>query len=93
VPNGTAGATGYGNVPRNAFRGPFQQNWDFSVQKRFHVKEGHEFIFRTEVFNVWNHPVFGFPSTVALGNTGTFGQITQTVVPARLIQFGLAYRH
>src|SRR6266404_1665237 len=93
VPNGAAGATGYGNVPRNAFRGPFQQNWDFSVQKRFTLKESHEFLFRTDIFNVWNHPVFGFPSSVAIATPGTFGQITQTVVPARLIQFGLSYRH
>ena len=93
VANGAAGATGYGNVPRNAFRGPFQQNWDFSVQKRFHIKESHEFLFRTDIFNVWNHPVFGFPSSVALASPATFGQITQTVVPARLIQFGLSYRH
>lgn len=93
VSNGAAGATGYGVVPRNAFRGPFQQNWDFSVQKRFQVKEGHEVIFRTEIFNVWNHPVFGFPSSVAIATPSTFGQITQTVVPARLIQFGLAYKH
>jgi hypothetical protein len=93
VANGAAGATGYGNVPRNAFRGPFQQNWDFSVQKRFHIKESHEFLFRTDIFNVWNHPVFGFPSSVALASPGTFAQITQTVVPARLIQFGISYRH
>jgi hypothetical protein len=93
VPNGATGATGYGNVPRNAFRGPFQQNWDFSVQKRFNLKESHEFQLRMDIFNVWNHPVFGFPSTVALATPGTFGQITQTVVPARLIQFGLVYRH
>lgn len=93
VPNGAAGATGYGNVPRNAFRGPFQQNWDFSIQKRFNIKEGHEFQLRMDMFNVWNHPVFGFPSTVALATPETFGQITTTVVPARLIQFGLSYRH
>jgi hypothetical protein len=93
VPNGAPGATGYGNIPRNAFRGPFQQNWDFSVQKSFHLKETHEFQFRADIFNVWNHPVFGFPSSVAIATPATFGQITQTVVPARLIQFGLRYTH
>lgn len=93
VPNGAAGATGFGNVPRNAFRGPFQQNWDFSVQKSFHLKETHEFQFRTDIFNLWNHPVFGFPSAVNIGTSSTFAQITTTVVPARLIQFGLTYRH
>jgi hypothetical protein len=93
VPNGAAGATGYGTVPRNSFRGPFQQNWDFSIQKRFNLKEGHEFQFRMDMFNVWNHPIFGFPSSVALATPDTFAQITTTVVPARLIQFGLTYRH
>jgi hypothetical protein len=85
--------TGYGTTPRNAFRGPFQQNWDFSVQKRFQIAEGHEFQFRTDFFNLWNKPIFGFPSSVAIATTSTFAQITTTVVPARLIQFGLVYRH
>jgi hypothetical protein len=93
VPNGAASATGFGNVPRNSFRGPFQQNWDFSVIKNFHVRESHEIQFRTDIFNLWNHPVFGFPTAVNIGTASTFGQITTTVVPARLIQFGLSYRH
>jgi hypothetical protein len=93
VPNGAAGATGFGNVPRNSFRGPFQQNWDFSLLKNFRIKESHELRFRMDVFNLWNHPVFGFPSIVNIGTPATFGQITTTVVPARLIQFGLNYRH
>ncbi len=94
VPNSAgSGATGYGNTPRNAFRGPFQQNWDFSVQKKFTLKESHQFQFRMDMFNVWNHPVFGFPSSVSLATASTFSQITTTVVPARLIQFGLTYSH
>jgi Carboxypeptidase regulatory-like domain/TonB dependent receptor len=93
VPNGAAGATGFGDVPRNAFRGPFQQNWDFSVIKNINIREGHELRFRMDVFNLWNHPVFGFPTSVNIGTPATFGQITTTVVPARLIQFGLNYRH
>jgi len=93
VPNGAAGATGFGNVPRNSFRGPYQQNWDFSVLKTTTIKESHELRFRMDIFNVWNHPVFGFPTAVNIGTPSTFGQITTTVVPARLIQFGLTYRH
>lgn len=92
VPNAAgSGATDFGNVPRNAFRGPFQQNWDFSVTKRFRIMEKHSFQFRTEFFNLWNHPVFRFPSAVNIGTPTTFGQITETAVPARLIQFGLRY--
>ena len=93
VPNGAAGATGFGDVPRNAFRGPYQQNWDFSIIKNTRIKEGHELRFRMDMFNMWNHPVFGFPSAVNVGTPATLGQITSTVVPARLIQFGLSYRH
>jgi hypothetical protein len=93
VAGGASGATGFGNAPRNAFRGPYQQNWDVSVQKRFHIKESHEFQFRADFFNLWNHPIFGFPSSVNVGTLSTFTQITSTVVPARLIQFGLSYKH
>ena len=93
VPNGGSGATGFGDVPRNAFRGPYQQNWDFSIIKTTRIKESHELRFRMDVFNLWNHPVFGFPSAVNIGTLSTFTQITTTVVPARLIQFGLNYRH
>ncbi|MGH9883877.1 MAG: TonB-dependent receptor domain-containing protein, partial [Pyrinomonadaceae bacterium] len=66
VPNGAAGATDFGNVPRNSFRGPSQQNWDFSVMKRFTIAESHDILFRTDVFNLWNHPVFRSPSTVQI---------------------------
>ena len=93
VANGGPGATGFGTTPRNSFRGPLQQNWDFSLIKNIRVKETHELRFRMDMFNMWNHPVFGFPTGVNIGTPATFGQITTTVVPARLIQFGLSYRH
>jgi hypothetical protein len=92
VPNSAGtGATGVGNVPRNAFRGPSQQNWDMSVIKGFHIGERHQFQFRMDVFNLFNHPVFRFPSSINIGTTSTFAWITETAVPARLIQFGLKY--
>src|SRR5205085_3733131 len=93
VPSGAPGATGFGDVPRNSFRGPFQQNWDFSIIKDIRLAETHDLRFRMDIFNVWNHPVFGFPTSVNIGTPSTFGQITTTVAPARLIQFGLNYRH
>jgi hypothetical protein len=93
VPNAAgAGATGYGNVPRNAFRGPFQQNWDFSVGKKFTFFERHSLLVRAEFFNLWIHPVFQQPSSVNIGTPATFAQITNTAIPARLIQFGLKYQ-
>ncbi len=93
VANGGPGATGFGDVPRNSFRGPFQQNWDFSLIKNIRLAETHDLRFRMDMFNMWNHPVFGFPTAVNIGTPATFGQITTTVVPARLIQFGVTYRH
>lgn len=93
VPNGATGATGFGNVPRNAFRGPRQENWDFSLIKTIRVAESHHFTARMDVFNLWNHPIFRFPSTVQVATPASFGQITETAVPSRLIQFGLTYRH
>ncbi len=84
-------ATGGGNVSRNIFRGPFQQHWDFSVAKTFKFTERHNLRFHADFFNLFNHPVFDIPSAVDIGAPGTVGQITTTVVPARLIQLGLKY--
>ena len=91
VLSGSSAATGYGNIPRNAFRGPFQQNWDFSLIKGFHVGEKHQFQIRADFFNLFNHPVFREPSTIQIATPATFAQITQTAVPARLIQFAMKY--
>lgn len=86
-----AGATGYGNAPRNAWRGPFQQNWDFVVNKEIQIREEHRFQFRMEFFNLFNHPIFRFPSVVNIGTPSTFTRITETAIPARLIQLGMRY--
>lgn len=86
-----AGATGYGNAPRNAWRGPYQQNWDFVVNKQFQIREQQRVQFRMEVFNLFNHPIFRFPNVVNIGTPSTFTRITETAIPARLIQFGLRY--
>ncbi len=91
VPNQAGGATGYGTVPRNAFRGPFQQNWDFGIAKKFTFMERHTFQFRAEFFNIWNHPIFREPGSSLTIGTATLGVITQTAIPSRLIQFSLKY--
>jgi hypothetical protein len=85
------GATGFGNTPRNAFRGPRQSNWDLSLIKHFHIGERHQFQFRGDFFNLFNQTVFRFPSSVNIGTPSTFGLINSTAVPPRLIQFGLKY--
>jgi hypothetical protein len=87
---GSTAPTGFGNVPRNAFRGPFQSNWDLGLSKTFKITERQSFDLRADFFNVLNHPVFKQPAFVGIGTT-TFSFINQTVVPARLIQLNLQY--
>jgi len=91
-PATTTTPTGFGTIPRNAFRGPFQQNWDLALSKHFRLHERHTLDFRMDAFNVLNHPSFRQPSFVGITNPATFGQINSTVNPARLIQLGAQYR-
>jgi len=83
--------TGYGTVPRNAFRGPFQENWDLALAKHFKLIERHSLDFRVDAFNVLNHPSFRQPSFVGITGPSTFGDIVSTVNPARLLQLNVQY--
>jgi hypothetical protein len=87
--------TGFGNLGRNVFRGPAQQNWDFSLIKNFNITERQTLRFTTDFFNIWNHANFGNPAvndveTIGVSNS-PFGKITSTVGTPRLIQFSLRY--
>jgi carboxypeptidase family protein len=87
--------TDFGNLGRNVFRGPHQQNWDFSLIKNFKLTERQQLRFTIDLFNIWNHANFGNPSindveTIPLANS-PFGKITSTVGTPRLIQFSLRY--
>jgi hypothetical protein len=84
-PEGTA----LGNVGRNTMTGPSFKNFDFSIVKNFDVSEGRRLQFRTEFFNLTNHPNFGLPSR-ELG-TSNFGVISNSANNERQIQFGLRY--
>ena len=54
--------TGFGNLGRNTFRGPGQQNWDFSLIKNFKITERQSLRFTTDFFNIWNHANFANPA-------------------------------
>lgn len=78
----------------STLRGPGINNFDFAVFKRTNIGERMGVEFRTEFFNLFNHPYFGMPSE-NLGN-GTFGEVTSTVAggvasPERLVQFALKF--
>ncbi|HYM11194.1 MAG TPA: TonB-dependent receptor [Bryobacterales bacterium] len=81
----------YGNSPRDPLVGPGTNTWDLSASKSFKIPrlEGHQLMFRSELFNAFNAPQFSNPGS-ALG-TGTFGRITGTANANRQIQFALKY--
>jgi hypothetical protein len=87
--------TGFGNLARNAFRGPGQQNWDFSLIKNFKLTERQNLRFTTDFFNLWNHANFGNPTVTDVESipetNSPFGRITSMVGTPRLIQFSLRY--
>lgn len=76
-----------GLVGRNSARGDGLINWDLALNKRFRFTDAQSLEFRTEIFNVFNRANFGLPVRT-IGNPG-FGSSTNTVTPARIIQFAL----
>src|SRR5262249_16683834 len=90
--------TGFGNLQRNVYRGPFQTNFDFSLIKNFRFKERHNIRFSADFFNIFNHANFANPAitdveTINPSNPAAspFGKIISTVGNPRLIQFSLRY--
>jgi hypothetical protein len=53
--------TRQGNLSRNALRGFGFAQWDFAVHREFVIRESLKMQFRSEMFNVLNHPNFGPP--------------------------------
>jgi hypothetical protein len=91
---------GFGTETRvdSSLRAAGTNNFDFAVFKRTAITERAGLEFRTEFFNLFNHPHFGFPGTnfnpVAGDNTANgFGQVTSTNPDSnpRLIQFALKF--
>ncbi|HXC48861.1 MAG TPA: carboxypeptidase regulatory-like domain-containing protein [Candidatus Sulfotelmatobacter sp.] len=82
-----------GTLGRNAIPGPAFVNTDFSVTKDTKITERLNLQFRTEMFDVFNHPNFGNP--VLTATSGSFGIITSTRFPtgdfgsSRQVQFAL----
>jgi hypothetical protein len=53
----------FGDLPRNALRGPNFRQVDFILNKRIPISETMRLEFRTEVFNVFNRANFALPSS------------------------------
>ncbi len=78
-----------GNLGRNIpqVRGPWQQDWDWFVSKKIPINEKLNLTFRSEFFNIFNHPNFAITNT-DIGSPA-FGQYSSTVGGPRVIQFAL----
>lgn len=90
-PNSPDGSTGYGNVPRNCFRGPRQLNLDFSIGKDFHFGERQSLKFTTEFFNLTNTPSFaapGAPSSISGSAVDINSVCTNPACPNGPLPFG-----
>jgi hypothetical protein len=86
----TGGGTGFGNSGVGIIMGPGQHNWDLSLIKKTKVTEATNLEFRAEFYNIWNHPQFN-PPFDNFGSPSTFGQITSSSVPPRVMQFALKF--
>jgi hypothetical protein len=95
TPNSNYCVIGFGNLGRNIYRGPHQQNWDFSLIKNFKLTERQTLRFTSDFFNLWNHANFANPAVTDVetigGANSPFGKIVSTRGVPRLIQFSLRY--
>jgi carboxypeptidase family protein len=87
MPDDTPKNCQFGNLGRNALRGPNFFWSDFYLTKWFSLTERLKLRMETQFFNVFNHPNFGLPSMVLAGIPGNpktqagFGALTYTTSP------------
>jgi len=71
-------AAGQSGMGRNTVQGPGFWNFDMGIIKKFTITERVKFDFRTEFFNVFNHPNFDNPRNASVGSptltSSLFGQ-------------------
>jgi hypothetical protein len=80
-------ATDVGNVGRNILRGPAQSDIDVSIAKKFSLSESTRIEFRTDFFNVLNHPNQDNP--VSDITSSEFGKVVSYSSSPRIAQFAL----
>jgi hypothetical protein len=84
----------WGDAPRNLLRAPGAWQIDMGVSKRLLLTERLQLQFRTDIFNIFNHPQYGSPNADV--SAKGFGQIASTINigpvgtgTARQVQFAL----
>ncbi len=76
----------FGNLGRNALRGPGISQLDLTLSKTLHVSERANFQLRAECFNILNHAVFATPG----GSTPRLADATGTLQPGQAYTTGSA---
>ena len=82
----------FGNVGRNTLEGPGQINIDLSIFKNFQIGERYRLQFRSEFFNLPNHPNFQGNSMSSNFDRPGAGRLT-AANPSRQIQFALRFTY
>src|SRR5689334_16042976 len=72
----------FGDLARNALRGPGFTQFDLVFNKRFRITESSNIEFRTEIFNIFNKANFAVPST-------TLNNALPTITTAGVLSSGL----
>jgi hypothetical protein len=85
----TPAAFTFGNAGRNTMTGPALHKVDVALEKRIPAGRDKAVLFRTEVFNLFNHTNLGTPERFV--NTPQFGTVIMAATSARQIQFVLRY--
>jgi len=85
VINGMQARDAFGDGGFNPFYGPGLDNWDVAAHKEFTMERNIKFAVRGEFFNAWNHTQFANPNT-GVNAGSSFGQITSTQHPSRIVQ-------
>jgi carboxypeptidase family protein/TonB-dependent receptor-like protein len=88
----------YGNLMRQALRGPNYWNVDLAVSRQIGLASTRNLELRLEAFNLFNTFNWGMPGTELTAggwqanlNAGTFGRITTQAGAPRIIQLGIKY--
>jgi hypothetical protein len=76
-----APASGFGNMGRNGATGPGFADTDVSLSKLTRITERTAFQLKVDIFDVFNHPSFSNPGTLATQNSASFGVINSTRFP------------
>jgi hypothetical protein len=84
----TTPAAGTTGSKRNLFTGPGYFQFDLGIFKNFSIAK-QRLELRVEVFNLFNTVNFASPNVLA--TSGSFGTITDTRVPPRIVQLGAKY--